>query len=167
MTLGIYFDHRRSSHFFAGPEQDSGTIYHEAVHQLFQESARSGKHVGALSGAWAVEGVACYFESLTALSSTPQGRIFSLGESGAGRLRAARHRRLVDNYYVPLQELTTLGMTDLRRREDVARLYSQSAGLATFSPDFSPVSSREAASCLLARRSSYSTGNVFPFSIIR
>ena len=48
------------------------------------------------------------------------------------RLQAARHRRIVDEYYVPLAELTALGMTDLQERPDLARLYSQSAGLASF-----------------------------------
>jgi len=131
MTLGIYFDATRTSHFFAGPEQDAGTIYHEVVHQLFQESTRSAKNVGALANAWAVEAVACYFESL--VEHTGQnGRYFTIGTAGAGRLPAARHRRLVDHYYVPLAELSTLGTTDLQRRKDIARLYSQSAGLATF-----------------------------------
>jgi len=137
ITLGIYFDGTRTSHFFAGPEQDPGTIYHEAVHQFFHESARSSRDVGALANAWVLEGVACYFESL--LEHEPKkreqgspGRFFTLGSAEAGRLPAARHRRLVDDYYVPLAELSALGMTDLQRRTDIARLYSQSAGLATF-----------------------------------
>jgi len=132
ITLGIYFDTTRTSHFFAGPDQDSGTIYHEAVHQLFYESARSSQHVGVLANAWILEGVACYFESLLEHQDPSTERFFTLGTAGAGRLPAARHRRLVDDYYVPLAELTTLGMTDLQRRDDIARLYSQSAGLATF-----------------------------------
>ena len=56
----------------------------------------------------------------------------TMGSAQAGRLPAARQRRLVDNFYVPLAELSALGMTDLQGREDIARLYSQSAGLATF-----------------------------------
>jgi len=132
MTLGIYFDATHTSHFFAGPEQDAGTIYHEVVHQLFQESARSAKNVGALANAWAVEGVACYFESLVEHADQNGRRYFTIGGAEAGRLPAARHRRLVDHYYVPLAELSTLGTTDLQQREDLARLYSQSAGLATF-----------------------------------
>jgi len=132
ITLGIYFDKTRKSHFFAGPDQDPGTIYHEAVHQLFYESARSSHHLGALANAWILEGVACYFESLQEHQDPSTGRFFTLGTAGAGRLPAARHRRLVDDYYVPLAELSALGMTDLQRRTDIARLYSQSAGLATF-----------------------------------
>ena len=132
MTLGIYFDTTRSTHFFAGESQDVGTIYHEVVHQLFQESNRSARNVGALANAWVIEGVACYFESLEEHSDPLVGRYFTLGTHSAGRLPAARHRRLVDDYYVPLAELSALGMSDLQRRQDIARLYSQSAGLATF-----------------------------------
>ncbi len=132
ITLGIYFDTTRTSHFFAGPDQDPGTISHEAVHQLFQESARSSRDVAALSNAWVLEGVACYFESLIEHEDPKGGRYFTIGTAGAGRLPAAWHRRLVDNYYVPLAELSALGMTGLQQRDDLARLYSQSAGLATF-----------------------------------
>ena len=134
MTLGIYFDTTRSTHFFAGPEQDVGTIYHEAVHQFFQESRSrpAARNVGALANVWLIEGVACYFESLTEHDDSQVGHFFSLGTPGAGRLPAAHHRRLVDNFYIPLAELSAMGASDLQARSDIARLYSQSAGLATF-----------------------------------
>jgi len=132
ITLGIYFDTTRTSHFFAGPEQDPGTIAHEAVHQFFYESAQSSRNVGVLANAWILEGVACYFESLLESKNQDGSRYFTIGQPEAGRLPAARHRRLIDDYYVPLAELSALGMTDLQRRDDLARLYSQSAGLATF-----------------------------------
>jgi len=78
MTLGIYFDKTRRSHFFAGDEnndngQDAGTLYHEAMHQFFQESRPSARNVGALSNAWLIEGVACYFESLVAHDAAHPG----------------------------------------------------------------------------------------------
>jgi len=140
ITLGIYFDTTRKSHFFAEPQQNPGTLYHEAVHQFFQESGRSAKKVGALGNAWAIEGVACYFESLMNLPREEQsglgpsgaGRFFTIGTASAGRLPAARHRRLIDDYYVPLAELSPMGTSDLQQREDLAQLYTQSAGLATF-----------------------------------
>jgi len=140
MTLGIYFDTTRRSHFFAASaqgaqeanEQYIGTINHEAVHQFFQESVRSSRNVGALSNAWLIEGVACYFESLVQHTSQQGIRYCTLGTPSAGRLPAARHRRLVDDYYVPLAELSALGITDFQRRADLPRLYSQSAGLVTF-----------------------------------
>lgn len=128
-TLGIYFDSRRESHFFAGADQDPGTVAHEAVHQFFYESApRATRNLAATANVWAVEGAACYFESLTPAADGA----YAIGAADAGRLQAARHRRTVDNYYVPLAELTALGMTDLQERPDLARLYSQSAGLASF-----------------------------------
>ncbi len=132
MTLGIYFDTTRSTHFFAGPDQHWGTIYHEAVHQFFQETVPAVRRVGGQANAWAIEGVACYFESLQAHTDAQQGRYFTLGTAQAGRLPAARQRCLADDFYVPLAELSAWGMTALQGREDLARLYSQSAGLATF-----------------------------------
>ena len=132
ISLGIYFDRDRTSHFFAGPDQDVGTIYHEAVHQFFQESSSAARSVAGLSNAWLVEGIACYFESLAEHNDPQAGHFYSLGTPSAGRLPVAVHRRLVNDYYVPLKELSTLGTSDLQRRTDIARLYSQSAGLATF-----------------------------------
>lgn len=146
-TLGIYFDAQRESHFFAGPDQDPGTIAHEAVHQFFYESApRATRNLATLANVWAVEGVACYFESLM-----PRGtNAFTIGAPDAGRLQAARHRRVVDNYYVPLSELTALGVTDLQQRTDLPRLYSQSAGLASFFIDGADGRHRDAFRKLLA-----------------
>ncbi len=132
MTLGIYFDKTHTTHFFAGDEQDAGTIYHEAVHQFFQESRPAARSVGAKCNAWMIEGVACYFESLTPQADKKGSRTFAIGRAGDGRLPAARHRRLVDDYYVPLTELSALGIQDFQNRSDLPRLYSQSAGLATF-----------------------------------
>jgi hypothetical protein len=134
ITLGIYFDAQRESHFFAGDDQDPGTIAHEAVHQFFFESVpKPARHLGGAANAWAVEGVACYFESLVEQKTgDAPGKVFTIGAFDAGRLPAARHRRVVDNYYVPLAELSSLGMLDLQQRPDIARLYSQSAGLAAF-----------------------------------
>ncbi len=136
MTLGIYFDDLRETHFFAGNDQDPGTIYHEAVHQFFHESRRADRNVGATSNAWLIEGVACYFESLTEHPDAEGVLNYTIGTPSAGRLPAARHRLLVNDYYVPLAELSSLGIKDFQRRTDLPRLYSQSAGLATFLMQF-------------------------------
>jgi hypothetical protein len=132
MTLGIYFDRERESHFFAGDDQDPGTIAHEAVHQFFYESApKPTRSLAATANAWAVEGVACYFESL-AEQPTDVGTAYRIGAPDAGRIPAARHRRVIDDFYVPLAELSSLGIIDLQQRPDIAPLYSQAAGLASF-----------------------------------
>jgi len=132
MSLGTYFEGTRTSHFFAGAEQDPGTIQHEAVHQFFNESTRSARRVGALSNAWLLEGVACYFESLTKEQDADGPPRFSIGSVTQGRMPAAWQRGVVDGFYVPLEELSQLGTSDLKRRSDIARIYSQSAGLVNF-----------------------------------
>lgn len=128
-TLGIYFDKQRTAYFFSGDEQHTGTLWHEAAHQLFTESATSARDVGRKHNFWAIEGVACYFES--AAPNWDEGYV-AMGGPDAGRLPAARQRLLQDNFYVPLAELVTLSMADVQANPNIAKLYSQFAGLATF-----------------------------------
>jgi hypothetical protein len=147
-TVGIYFDAEEEAHFFAGGESDAeiknaGTLHHEAVHQLFQESRPSARSVGALANFWIIEGVATYFESLVEHEDERAGRYYTIGEANAGRLPAARERLLTDGFYVPLSQLTTWGKDDLQRQPDLAKLYSQSAGLAAFFMDAEQARYRE------------------------
>jgi hypothetical protein len=135
-TLGIYFDTFREAHFFApaasaSAESAVATLNHEAVHQLFQESKPSAKRIGSTANFWIIEGVATYFETLTEHNDPQTGLYFTIGERAAGRLPAARDR-LRDGFYVPLAELTTLNKDDVQRHPDIAKLYSQSSGLAAF-----------------------------------
>jgi hypothetical protein len=147
-TLGIYFDANREAHFFAGDSVEAGgspafstgeppvaTLYHEAVHQLFQESRPATKMVGNLANFWIVEGVATYFESLTEHDDPTAGLYFTVGEATAGRLPSARERLLVENFYVPLAQLNQMGKNDLQRHAEIAKVYSQAAGLAAFLMD--------------------------------
>jgi hypothetical protein len=127
VTLGLYLNTQRTAYFFAGPDQDPGTIFHEAAHQLFQESRQVVADVGQRDNFWIVEGVACYMESLV-----EHDGYFTLGGANAGRMPAARHRLQVDGFYIPLAELTQFGMLDLQRDERLPRIYSQSAGLTDF-----------------------------------
>ncbi|HEY3394525.1 MAG TPA: hypothetical protein VGK58_17575 [Lacipirellulaceae bacterium] len=133
-TLGIYFDADSEAHFFAGEEQDAGTLYHEAVHQLFQESRPAARQIGRDGNFWIIEGVATYFETLTEHADPVAGLYFTVGESDAGRLPAARSR-LQDGFYIPLDELVRMGKTDVQQHPEIAKLYSQSAGLAAFLMD--------------------------------
>lgn len=140
-TIGIYFDHQREAHFFAADDGiDRPTLYHEAVHQLFFESVRATRDPGRDDNFWAIEGVALWFESLRR-HETERGLHFTIGEPDAGRLPAARQRRLVDGYRVPLAELVAFGKRDFQERTDLAPLYSQAAGLGHFfvqTPEFRP-----------------------------
>jgi hypothetical protein len=144
-TLGAYFDATATAHFFAeegvaaggsAAEKSTGgppvaTLYHEAVHQLFQESKPAARRIGETGNFWVIEGVATYFETLTEHSDPVAGLYYTIGAATAGRLPAARER-LQENYYIPLAELTKLGKYEVQRRDDVAKLYSQSSGLAAF-----------------------------------
>jgi hypothetical protein len=134
-TLGIYFDADREAHFFAGNDQNTATLNHEAVHQLFQETRPAARHVGDTANFWIVEGIATYFETLREHRDPAVGLYYTIGESSAGRLPAARERLLVGKFYVPLDELTRLGKDDLQRYPELAKLYGQSAGLAALLMD--------------------------------
>jgi hypothetical protein len=130
-TLGIYFDTFHEAHFFAGDQQDRGTLYHEAVHQLFQESKPAARHIGAVDNAWVIEGAATYFETLDEHSDSKAGRYYTIGESTKGRLRTAR-QQMRDGYYVPLDKLVRLGKDELQQPANIAKRYSQSCGLAAY-----------------------------------
>jgi hypothetical protein len=134
-TLGIYFDTFREAHFFAGEEQDAGTLYHETVHQLFQESRPAAKMIGKSANFWIIEGVATYFETLAEHNDREAGLYYTVGESSAGRLPMARQRVLEDGYYMPLAELCKLNKSDVQRQPEIAKLYGQAAGLAAFLMD--------------------------------
>ncbi len=134
-TLGIYFDDDREAHFFAGDDESAATLNHEAVHQLFQETRPAARHVGETANFWIVEGIATYFETLREHRDPAAGLYYTIGESSAGRLPAARERLLVGKFFVPLDELTRLGKDDLQRYGELAKLYSQSAGMAALLMD--------------------------------
>ncbi len=127
ITLGIYLEQTSTAYFFAGEEQDPGTRYHEATHQLFHETRPVAPQVGRDENFWIIEGIACYMESLADHDS-----YVTLGGANAGRMPAARHRLLEDKFYVPLAELVQFGMASLQGDSRLPRIYSQSAGLADF-----------------------------------
>ncbi len=102
---------------------------------MFQETRPAARHVGGTANFWIVEGIATYFETLREHRDPAAGLYYTIGESSAGRLPAARERLLVEGYYVPLDELVRLGKDDLQRYRDLAKLYSQSAGLAALLMD--------------------------------
>lgn len=126
-TLGIYWTPTRTAWFFQGDEPPALTIEHEAAHQLFAESRRTSRLAGERCGMWALEAVACYFESLE-----PTAFGFTLGGRTAGRVPAARERLLDDGFFVPLRELCGLGRTDLQGDPRLPQIYSQISGLVDF-----------------------------------
>lgn len=162
MTLGIYLDRKRRAYFFDGEEQDRGTLLHEATHQLFQQSRPVRNDVGQRGNFWIVEGVATYMESLAEEKLDVEVRphdterrgeqaandrgapaaghrvagervaCYRLGGFERGRMPAACYRLLKSKYYIPLSEMTRMTVNDIQRHPEIAKLYSQVAGLTTF-----------------------------------
>jgi hypothetical protein len=126
-TLGAYFDTTHTVYFFAGDEQDEGTVNHEATHQLFQETRAVGKDFARRANFWSIEAAACYMESMV----VGDGYV-TLGGFNEGRVPAARKRLLQDQFYVPLSELTAMGMDAFQRDDRLPKIYSESSGLAQF-----------------------------------
>jgi hypothetical protein len=124
ISTGFYFGDSRTAYFFVGEDSD---LYHEATHQLFNETRPVAKQPGADANFWVVEGVACFMESF---APTPGGAVV-LGGADAIRLDNARGRLLRDDY-VPLAELTGMGIADVQRHPQISMLYSESSGLTYF-----------------------------------
>ena len=128
ITNGLYYTSDRIAYFFHNPEAtDNSTLYHEATHQLFYESEMRRRPIGERKDFWIIEGIACYMESFR----QENGRI-SLGNPLYTRFVAARHRFLVDNYYVPLERFASMGMHEFQTDPSIARNYSQASGLTQF-----------------------------------
>ncbi|MGC4004463.1 MAG: hypothetical protein QM811_15625 [Pirellulales bacterium] len=86
ITLGIYFAKTKTAYFFAGEEQDPGTVFHEATHQLFQESRPTSVDAGGKGCFWMVEAAACYMETLA-----DAGDGWTVGGVETPRVLAARN----------------------------------------------------------------------------
>ncbi len=127
ISTGVYVEQTRRAYFFAGPDSSDRTILHEATHQLFHESRPVADNVGGQANFWIVEGIATYMESLR----MEDGQ-YVLGGFDDVRMKAARHRLLNDNFYVPLAELCGYGMKRIQADPRIATLYSQIAGLTNF-----------------------------------
>ena len=131
ISTGFYIADKREAYFYTDAEADDSNLNHEATHQLFSEMRRSVRDVGRDANFWVIEGIACYMESLV----SAEGWHF-LGGNDAVRLRDAQHRLTVDNFYVPLAELTTYGMDRLKRDPKIPMLYSEASGLTYFFINF-------------------------------
>jgi len=135
MSIGFYSDAARSAYFFASGNPYAGTLYHEATHQLFRETPPAAVDPGRKNNFWVVEAIAVYMESFAEhrlLDGEPYGAYVTLGGENAGRVPAARKRLQDDNFYVPLRELASLGMTELQHDTRLPAIYSQIAGQSLF-----------------------------------
>ena len=126
ITSGYYLGAQRKAFFYADETRDDANLLHEATHQLFSESRRAARTLGRDGNFWAIEGVACYMESMVDGESCAL-----LGGRQAPRLANAR-RRLDERFHVPLAQLVALGMESLQRHAQIADLYAEGSGLTFF-----------------------------------
>ncbi|MBC8874289.1 MAG: hypothetical protein H8E44_33050 [Planctomycetes bacterium] len=131
MTVGIYLEAKKTAYFYVGEESTAHIWFHEITHQLFSETGRVESGAGLDANFWMVEGVALHMESLQRMSD-----YYTIGGIDAERLQYARYRALNEGFYVPLDQLAALGRRALQEHENIRRLYSQSAGLASFLMDY-------------------------------
>jgi len=127
ITTGIYLGDKEIAYFYASEDPDIATQYHEATHQLFGESRPTAQGIGRDGNFWIIEGIACYMESLR----EEEGR-WRVGGLDAYRVQAARQRLVDDKFYLPLAELTSLGMAEIQQNPQIRSIYSQSTGLTQF-----------------------------------
>ena len=139
-TNGVYMTTGRIAHFYDDPDNNNeATLFHEGTHQLFFESHPLNRPIGERSNFWIIEGIACYMESF----QRNDGR-FSLGDPNYIRFAGARANFLVKEYYLPLREFSAMGMFGFQHAPDLAKNYTQAAGLARFFMEYDNGRYREA-----------------------
>ncbi len=127
MSVGYYSDTHEIAFFYVDDENVRHTWVHESAHQFFQEQGMVDSPVGERHNFWAVEGAALYMESLR-----DHGAYATTGGADAERLQFARFRKLSQDYYVPLAELTGYGRAQIQRAADIRKLYSECAGVTHY-----------------------------------
>jgi hypothetical protein len=130
ITRGIFFPRNMIAYFFYDPDSDDdSTLYHEATHQLLSGSRPMTGEIGIKSDFWIIEGIACYMESFRR-----EGDRFSVGDPSHIRLRAARMHYLEEDFFLPLRELSRMGMIAFQGIEKarLGKIYSQGAALTHF-----------------------------------
>lgn len=133
VTNGLYLPSDRIAYFYDDPENPDAnleTMFHEVTHQLLGESARSIADVGRDENFWLIEGIACYMESFER-----DGDRLTVGNPLHSRMHWARVRVVEEDYFIPMQRFTALGMREFQFGADLAtlqRYYSQASGMVHF-----------------------------------
>ncbi len=132
VSTGYYDGKAEISFFYDGDKTSEDTWRHELTHQLFRESGRATNQKAFESQLiWLDEGIATYAESTTK-NQHLFGEFYTLGGFDSRRIQYARFRRFLEDYFIPSKELSDLGRVQLQQRNDLVKIYSESAGLAEF-----------------------------------
>lgn len=131
LTDGLYMPAQRCIYVFP-PERADGwrTIWHEATHQLFQETNNIRNMPGQRHNYWIIEGIATYMESFRMRN----GYHVLGGLDYDTRLQTAAVRLLHEEhyYYLPIAQLVPLGRDQFQNHVNVPMLYSEVSGLTHF-----------------------------------
>ena len=124
VSTGYYDPDLKISFFYDGDEDVQATWRHELTHQLFREAGGAKGRNFEKQFIWLDEGVATYFESLS-----DHGNYVTLGGFDSKRIQFARIRELLEKFPMKMEELSSLGRTDLQKHEEIARIYSVASGM--------------------------------------
>ena len=130
ISAGYYTDKLNQSFFYVGDEKDETNWRHELTHQLFDELTRGRrvrKSVATDHGAWLLEGIAMYMESLRDF-----GSYVTIGGFESERLQFARLRRFREGFRPVPELLMQKGMQELQTDDNVVSYYATSAGYCHF-----------------------------------
>lgn len=124
-SVGYYNPIRKLSIFYQA-EELTETLNHELTHQFFSEvsSLKMAPILDKVEGAWSIEGVALYMESLS-----PGSEGWTVGGLEARRLQTARYRALRDEHWESWEPYCKGTLQDWKSSPDIALLYSHAAGL--------------------------------------
>ncbi len=132
---GLYLPKDRRAYFFATDDDSQAnmeTLFHEVTHQILSESSMRTYDIATEANFWVVEGIACYMESFRPGNKDHPARV---GDPRHPRLYWARHRLVDENWFMPLEQFTALGMREFQFPPDLPtaqRYYSQATGLTHF-----------------------------------
>ena len=128
-TVGLYSSAPKKAYFYVDHSSEAeATMFHEATHQLFQETRPATLAPAEHCNFWVMEGIACYMESLRQES----GYYVIGGFEEDNRLRAATVHLIRDGSYVPLKDFTAMSANQFQSDPRLAMLYSQASGIMSF-----------------------------------
>lgn len=141
-SVGYYAAQEATSFFYV--EDDAvafPTLIHELTHQILQEASvlRGTEPWKSPSDFWVVEALALHSESIWIGSD-----LATVGGWESPRLQVARYRAMRENFWIDWEALRSLSAETWRQQSELAKIYTQSAGLAHFWLDSSDPKKREA-----------------------
>lgn len=127
-SVGYYSPKETTSYFYIEDGAISyPTLVHELTHQIIQEASlvRGSEPWTARSDFWIVEAIALHAESIWIGDDYA-----TVGGWESPRLQVARYRMLRDDYWMDWESLRGHSAETWKQQEELARAYTQSAGLA-------------------------------------